>query len=205
MEWIRITKLQELRLLISSTDVVLFDMDNTLVNTDNVNNLSYKSAIHQVLGQTYDDLFNECIRINRIDVKNKLYWISDEQFNEIISIKSTLYRKHIAQTLLIPEVANFLKSASSSNRCILVSNACSDRVNQTLDFYNLKEYFYAIITKEDCIDNKNKFTSAISKFKLNPDELWVFEDEQENIEKALELNVKHLILKDNENFYYLSK
>ena len=91
--------------------------------------------------------------INQLASMMKQYGASEEdiesmneQFNEIISIKSTLYRKHIAQTLLIPEVANFLKSASSSNRCILVSNACSDRVNQTLDFYNLKEYFYQLQT-----------------------------------------------------------
>ena len=201
----KIDDLEVLRILIPQTDVIFFDMDNTLVNTDNVNNLSYKSAIHQVLGQTYDNLFDEFARINRIDVKDKLYWISDEQFNEIISIKSTLYRKHIAQTLLIPKVVNFLKSVSSSNKCILVSNACSDRVNQTLDFYNLKEYFYAIITKDDCIDWCNKFKTAIDLFSLDPTNIWVIEDEWTNINEALKLNIKHLILKDNGNFYYLSE
>lgn len=190
---------------ISPNDVLLFDMDGTLIHTDNANNIAYKSAIRDVLGEIPDDLFNNIYRIRQVDVRNAIKNISEEQFNQIVTCKNEYYKKNLSATYLIDNVVDLLKLHHKTHKCILVSDACCDRVMQTLEYFNLKNKFYAIITKEDCIDHKNKFTSAISKFKLNPDELWVFEDEQENIDKALKLNVKHLILKDNETFYYLSK
>ena len=190
---------------ISPKDVLLFDMDGTLIHTDNANNIAYKLAIRDVLGEVPDDLFNNVYRIRQVDVKNAIKNISEEQFNQIVTYKNEYYKKNLSATYLIDNVVDLLKLHHKTHKCILVSDACCDRVMQTLEYFNLKNKFYAIITKEDCIDNKNKLTSAISKFKLNPDELWVFEDEQENIDKALKLNVKHLILKDNETFYYLSK
>lgn len=190
---------------ISPKDVLLFDMDGTLIHTDNANNIAYKLAIRDVLGEVPDDLFNNIYRIRQVDVKNAIKNISEEQFNQIVTYKKEYYKKNISATYLIDNVVDLLKLHHKTHKCILVSDACSDRVIQTLEYFNLKNKFYAIITKEDCSDDEDKFTSAIRKFKLNPDELWVFEDEQENIDKALELNVKHLILKDNENFYYLSK
>ena len=180
-------------------------MDGTLINTDNANNIAYKLAIREVLGEVPDDLFNNVYRIRQVDVRNIIKNISEEQFSQIVTYKKEYYKKNISATYLIDNVVDLLKLHHKTHKCILVSDACSDRVIQTLEYFNLKNIFYAIITKENCIDNENKFTSAIRKFKLNPDEIWVFENEQENIEKALELNVKHLILKDNENFYYLSK
>lgn len=180
-------------------------MDGTLIHTDNANNIAYKLAIRDVLGEIPDDLFNNNYRIRQVDVRNAIKNISEEQFNQIVTYKNEYYKKNLSATYLIDNVVDLLKLHHKTHKCILVSDACCDRVMQTLEYFNLKNKFYAIITKEDCIDNKNKFTSAISKFKLNPDELWVFEDEQENIDKALKLNVKHLILKDNETFYYLSK
>lgn len=190
---------------ISPNDVLLFDMDGTLIYTDNANNIAYKLAIRDVLGEIPDDLFNNIYRIRQVDVRNAIKNISEEQFNQVVTCKNEYYKKNLSATYLIDNVVDLLKLHHKTHKCILVSDACCDRVMQTLEYFNLKNKFYAIITKEDCIDNKNKFTSAISKFKLNPDELWVFEDEQENIDKALKLNVKHLILKDNETFYYLSK
>lgn len=190
---------------ISPNDVLLFDMDGTLIHTDNANNIAYKLAIRDVLGEIPDDLFNNIYRIRQVDVRNAIKNISEEQFNQIVTYKNEYYKKNLSATYLIDNVVDLLKLHHKTHKCILVSDACCDRVMQTLEYFNLKNKFYGIITKEDCIDNKNKFTSAISKFKLDPDELWVFEDEQENIDKALKLNVKHFILKDNETFYYLSK
>lgn len=190
---------------ISPKDVLLFDMDGTLIHTDNANNIAYKLAIRDVLGEVPDDLFNNVYRIRQVDVKNAIKNISEEQFNQIVTYKKEYYIKNISATYLIDNVVDLLKLHNKTHKCILVSDACCDRVMQTLEYFNLKNKFYAIITKEDCSDDEDKFTSAIRKFKLNPDELWVFEDEQENIDKALKLNIKHLILKDNETFYYLSK
>ena len=190
---------------ISPKDVLLFDMDGTLIHTDNANNIAYKLAIRDVLGEVPDDLFNNVYRIRQVDVKNAIKNISEEQFNQIVTYKKEYYIKNISATYLIDNVVDLLKLHNRTHKCILVSDACRDRVMQTLEYFNLKNKFYAIITKEDCSDDEDKFASAIRKFKLNPDEIWVFEDEQENIDKALELNIKHLILKDNENFYYLSK
>ena len=180
-------------------------MDGTLIHTDNANNIAYKLAIRDVLGEIPDDLFNNNYRIRQVDVRNAIKNISEEQFNQIVTYKNEYYKKNLSATYLIDNVVDLLKLHHKTHKCILVSDACCDRVMQTLEYFNLKNKFYAIITKEDCSDDEDKFTSAIRKFKLNPDELWVFEDEQENIDKALKLNIKHLILKDNETFYYLSK
>ena len=205
MDWNKIQNLLELSSLISPTDIILFDMDNTLINTDKANNESYKSAIRQVLGQEYDDLFIDLTRICREDVKKRLCRISEKQLKDIVSMKSIIYNDNINQTSLVTDVVELLENISTTNRCILVSNACADRVNQTLKYYNLKDKFYSIITSEDCKDGCDKFDAAIGKLQLNPSDIWIIENEQKNIEIALKLNIKHLILKDNGNFYYLSE
>ena len=205
MDWNKIQNLLELSSLISPTDIILFDMDNTLINTDKANNESYKSAIRQVLGQEYDDLFIDLTRICREDVKKRLFGISEEQLKDIVSMKSIIYNDNINQTSLETDVVELLENISTTNKCILVSNACANRVNQTLEYYNLKDKFYSIITSEDCKDVCDKFDAAIRKLQLEPDSLWIIENEQKNIEIALKLNIKHLILKENENFYYFTK
>ncbi|MBE6210925.1 MAG: hypothetical protein E7130_04780 [Rikenellaceae bacterium] len=199
---VKIENLLELIPLISPTDVILFDMDNTLVNTDDINNVAYKSAIQQVLGKNYDNLFTDIVRIRREDVSNKLYWISKEQLSEIISIKSIIYKENIDQASLVIDVVELLENVSITNRCILVSNASADRVNQTLEYYNLKDKFDSMITRTDCDGNHNKFEVAINKLQLNPGNIWIVENEQKNINEALKHSVKHIILKENENIYY---
>lgn len=103
------------------------------------------------------------------------------------------------------QTLQILENISLTNRCVLVSNARADRVIQTIQYHNLSDKFCSVITKDDCLVGYNKFETAIRELQLAPSNLWVIENEQKNIDIASNLNIKHLILKDNENFYYLSK
>lgn len=87
---IEILDIQDIKRKVRAGDVLLFDMDGTLIHTNVANNIAYKRAIQYVLGQRYDALFADIGRIEREHVKERLNWVSDEGIIAIILKKKSI-------------------------------------------------------------------------------------------------------------------
>ena len=180
---------------VGADDVLLCDMDGTLIDTDSCNTTSYKAAMEVVLGSSYAELFDE-ERIERTALYSKLSWISEEQLTQIVALKEKFYAKYIDEVEIIPSTMEILKMFINANKTVLVSNARRSRVMQTLQHLHIEGLFDAIVTKDDC-NGSDKFSATISKFHLNPEKVWVFENEEAQAMDAVKagINVKHIILR----------
>lgn len=180
---------------IKEGDTILIDMDGTLINTDVCNTKAYKAAIEVVLGGDYAELL-DIARIERRVLRERLSWISEEQLANIIALKERFYTQFIDEIRIIPSTMEILNRLSRTHKVFLVTNARRGRTMQTLCHLGLGNMFDGIITKDDC-NGESKFNVALTRFNLNPQDVWVFENEEVQVMAAVTagININHIILK----------
>ena len=180
---------------IKTDDIVFFDMDGTLIDTDACNTKAYKAAIEVVLGGDFADLL-DIARIERKVLRERLSWISEEQLADIIALKEKFYTQFIDEIRIIPSTMEILNRFGETHKVVLVTNARRGRTMQTLRHLHLENSFDAIVTKDDC-NGTDKFTTAISILGLNPNKVWVFENEEVQAMTAVSagININHIILR----------
>lgn len=180
---------------IKTDDIVFFDMDGTLIDTDACNTKAYKMAIASVLGESFAQLF-DISRIERKVLRERLSWISEKQLADIIALKEKFYTQFIDEIRIIPSTMEILNRFGETHKVVLVTNARRGRTMQTLRHLHLENSFDAIVTKDDC-NGTDKFTTAISILGLNPNKVWVFENEEVQAMTAVSagININHIILR----------
>ena len=180
---------------IKTDDIVFFDMDGTLIDTDACNTKAYKMAIASVLGESFAQLF-DISRIERKVLRERLSWISEKQLADIIALKEKFYTQFIDEIRIIPSTMEILNRFGETHKVVLVTNARRGRTMQTLRHLHLENSFDAIVTKDDC-NGTDEFTTAISILGLNPNKVWVFENEEVQAMTAVSagININHIILR----------
>lgn len=118
----------------------VFDLDNTLVMTDELNNSSYNYALTQ-LGM---HPIKTHTRITRDIVFAKYPNLADFQKNKIIAIKQSYFINHINLTSLNTSLITLLRSKEAAH-CILWTSADKKRVSALLKYYDLEKRFLKIV------------------------------------------------------------
>lgn len=180
---------------VKAGDTILIDMDGTLIDTDACNTKAYKAAIEVVLGGDYAELL-DIARIERRVLRERLSWISEEQLANIIALKERFYTQFIDEISVIPSTMEILSHFAETHKVVLVTNARRGRTMQTLCHLGLGNMFDGIITKDDC-NGENKFNVALTQFHLDPQNVWVFENEETQVKTAVAagININHIILR----------
>ncbi len=188
-------RLKSLDWQVSAGDVLLFDMDGTLIDTDACNTKAYKVAIEVVLGGDYAELL-DISRIERRVLRERLSWISEKQLTDIIALKEKFYTQFIDEISIISSTMEILNRFAETHKVVLVTNARRGRTMQTLRHLHLENSFDVIVTKDEC-NGRDKFTTAISILGLNPNKVWVFENEEVQAMAAVAagININHIILR----------
>jgi beta-phosphoglucomutase len=177
---------------ITADTVLFFDMDETLIDTNIANFLSYKKAI-QTFTQFDSDLeYNPEQRFNRGVLKKTIPNLSDEVYHNIIQEKERLYQVYLPETKLNKNVADILFKYSPRNKTVLVTNCRKDRALLTLNHFGLTDKFSSIFFRNinDNETKENKFKNAITSLDISPDSIIVFENEKEEIADAIEAGIK---------------
>lgn len=183
----KIDALRDLDLRIKSTNVLFFDMDDTLVDTNVANFLSYKEAIQQVIHQDIDISYNPKERFNREVLKKEIPNITKAEYENIIELKNELYIKHLPKTKLNNIAAEILEKYSKTNKTILVTNCREDRALMTLKYHGLIDKFsQKFYQKNTDNGNKlNKYDYALINLTISPTTVLVFENEKSEISAAI--------------------
>lgn len=121
----------------------VFDLDNTLIYTDLLNNISYNYALN-LLGLSKIENFK---RITKQIVFEKYAHLDNEIINKIIEIKKKHYIDNLDCTRPNQLLINFLKEQNNEH-CILWTSAEEWRVLAILEYYNIKSKFKKIIFSE---------------------------------------------------------
>ncbi len=172
---------------INSADVLFFDMDGTLVNTNFGNYLSYKKAIQSVTQSETDIPYNPSQRFNRDVLKNAIPNLTETEYERIIQEKEQYYNDYLPETKLNKMIADILVKYSKTNRTVLVTNCREDRALLTLNYYGLTDKFSNIFYRQiaDNVNRINKYENAISCLNISAQSVIVFENEKPEIDDAL--------------------
>ncbi|SFK15570.1 Phosphoglycolate phosphatase, HAD superfamily [Desulfomicrobium apsheronum] len=172
---------------IKNDDVIFFDLDGTIVETNYANYLSYKEAINTIYKKNQNIEYNPSERLTRNSLHKLLGKISPFEYNKIIQYKDNNYFKYTSFTNLNKIITDTLISLSKKNKTLLVSKCKQSRVLSTLEYYNLTNYFTKIFTHEniEISNNSNKFEIAIAELNIIPSTIILFENEETEIIQAI--------------------
>lgn len=147
----------------------IFDLDNTLVYTDELNNEAYNYAL-KVLNKDTIDIDS---RITREIVFLKIKLNEDEK-KTILKIKQEYFIENIKKLKLNEQLISFLKSQNPED-CILWTKADKNRVEAILNYFDLKKYFIWIFysDKTNIINDINFMTKKLCCSKCD---LIIFDD-----------------------------
>lgn len=179
--------IQDIELRINIDNILFFDMDGTLVDTNSANYLSYKKAIQQVIQSDIDISYNPNERFNREVLKRVIPNLTKAEYEKIIQLKNKLYMEHLPETKLNDLVADILKKYSKTNKTILVTNCRKERAFMTLEYHNLIDKFSHKFyqQKTDNGNKLNKYGNALITLKISPISVFVFESEKSEITTAI--------------------
>ena len=191
--------------------ILLFDLDGTLVNTDNI----YIKVWNEILNSyniNCNKIFFDHFIKGKSDYTFLNYIISNITKKEIINIskkKDELFIKYIKEekkeNILLEGVENFLKKYKSNNIAIVTS--CNKKACEfILEYTGLIKYINLIIASEDCINHKphpEPYLKAIEFFHKNINDnknlnnIFIFEDSYAGYCSANRTNINNICLIQN--------
>ena len=162
-------------------EVILTDLDGTLCDTDEANNLAYKQAI----GYCAPHLQTPLVKRITKEVVDK--HCGDEVLTEKIQKKKIEYNSQfLDHTYLNKELIKFLIISKSTTKVYLVTKASPERVIQLLDHHNCAKLFDKIFF---CKDIHNKYQYALNEINICSKKVLVFEDDENEILHANEAGI----------------
>lgn len=170
--------MDEWQLKAKHADILIVDLDGTLVESDHANFLAYQAAILHVTGETAFQV-RPSERVTRQSLSQVLADSSGPLLEEIIARKEQIFPQYLEHTRLNRPLHQLLLS-NSNKPLILLSNACQKRADQVLQHHNLSRLFCEF---HFLGDSDNKFVTLLDRFKNK--NLLIFENDDEQIEKAL--------------------
>ena len=170
---------------ITTDQILFFDMDGTLVDTNLANFSAYKKAVDSVLQTDTNLVYNPEIRFNRSVLRANFPHLTNKELEKVIQVKESLYDEFLNVTTLIDENVEVLLKYSKSNQTYLVTNCRKDRALKTLNHFGLIDNFTNVFYRM-FDDNKkvNKFENALSILGVPPNIVIAFENEEIEIADA---------------------
>lgn len=171
---------------IAINNVLIFDLDGTLINTDKTNFLSYKEAVLKVKKIDLKLLYKNKERFTRRQLYSIIPNLKNQEYKDIIEIKNGVYCKYLHKSKMNNFVFSFIEKFSQTNTIILATNAHKDRVDMLLKYHNLIKNFNHKFYKEDYKSQQNnKFEYIVNYLNIKPHLAVVFEDDKIQIQKAV--------------------
>lgn len=137
----------------SNSLTFVFDLDNTLVETDIANNLSYMDAINIVLNTNISWDFN--LRFTRDNLYSQFPTLPQGQYNNIIKVKNDRFYAHMSETKLNTNLVKIL-GVLHNNGCntILLTNCHRTRALSVCNYYGISQFFTEKYFAEDKVRSK---------------------------------------------------
>jgi beta-phosphoglucomutase len=179
--------IKNLDLKIKTDNILFFDMDGTLVDTNFANYLSYKKAIKSVIQSDTNIAYSPSERFNRRLLNIVVPNLTNIDYDKIIQQKEVNYKDELPHSKLNKSVADILIQYSKTNKTVLVTNCREDRALMTLDYHGLTDKFSNLYFRQFSNDNEkiNKFKNAILSLNISPNLVVVFENEEIEIQDAI--------------------
>ena len=161
--------------------VFIFDMDGTLVNSDIANFNAYSEALSPTINLAQRYIAGRITRASLSELG-----VSRTMQCSIVSKKREVYSKYLKDTIKMPLACKILEIVSKTNMTILATQSEKQRAIDTLHYHNLLANFTHSVFREDLQEEQqNKYAHVVQKYNLNPQDIFVFEDNEIEIANAL--------------------
>lgn len=160
----------------------IFDLDNTLIYTNLLNNRAYNYALSKLNLKP----INGIIRLTKSIVFSH-YRLTEEEKDKILYFKKEFYLRNLKYTRPNVELISILKEQKREH-CILWTSADEWRVLLLLKYYGINNSFKEIIYSEKInIEEELKKISCI--FECGLKELIICEDNENIVNEILRLKI----------------
>ena len=170
--------------VINTANVLMFDMDGTLVDTDYANYLSYIHAIRQITQSNINSCYNPSVRFTREQLLKAIPTLSNMEYEAITTLKNDLYANYLHETAINESITEILKRYSKTKQIILVTNSRKERACETLKYHGLLGRFNYMFCQQPHGEIKNKYEYAVTSMQINPASVVVFENETTEVNAA---------------------
>jgi len=168
---------------------LVFDLDGTLINTDEANFLSYQEAIKNVKNIDLKSIYNDNERFTREKLNLVIPNLTVQEFKKIVKLKTNIFQKNLKYTVLNISVLEILNKFSKINNMILATNSHKTKADLLLNYYGLFNIFDKKYYKESYINQDNKYQYIIDDLNINLNDIIIFEDNHNEICKAIDLGI----------------
>ncbi len=187
----------------------LFDLDGTLVLTDDIYFNVWKTILSQFNIELNDDIFKTYIQGNNdLFVLNSLLSNVNINYNDLSTLKDNLFIEHISNIKLIDGAFDFLLLVKNSGHNIGIVTNCNRNVAEfILNYTKLKSIIDIIIIGNECEKSKpypDPYLEAIKKLNTTSDTTFIFEDSKTGLLSGKNVSPKGLIAINNCNFNQLT-
>lgn len=190
----------------------LFDLDGTLVNTDDI----YTNVWNEIM-KNYDltidsDFFNFFIQGKNdiLFMKEIFPDINVKEIDEISDIKDELvirYLKNSCDTDIFVDGAEQFINENKNRRMCVVTSCNKKSAEYILKHTKISDYMQFVLASEDCSKhkpNKEPYEQAINILKCNKEKCTIFEDSYSGYKSALTLGgTKICIILNNNSSQYI--
>lgn len=195
--WRTVPNLTMLESTYPNVNYCLFDLDGTLIDSENVHMSGLKKAIKACGGPDYsiEDLMKEFIGMTDSDCFNKLSnkLSKDITINRFLEIKgqeciSELKELHANKGLLTRAVENLLKEIQESENWSMALVTASEKsfMEAALDIMG-RDFFKFTLCATDTPRSKpfpDPYLEAMKRFEINAKDCIIFEDSETGLEAA---------------------
>lgn len=177
---------------IKKTKAFLFDLDGTLVITDDVYFDVWKDILKNYNLDLTEELFNHYIKGNSDKyVINKLLLKNHITLENISKQKDEGFIKNIQKIKIISGAREMLINIKKKgHKCCIVTNCNKNVAQEIIKIINVEQYIDFIISSNDCHKHKpdpEPYSIAITKYGIDKNNTYIFEDSKTGILSALSI------------------
>lgn len=183
---------------INNTHAFLFDLDGTLVITDDIYYNVWSAILARYNIFLTMDIFKSTIQGNNDQyVVNTLLRNIDISVNSLSELKDELFIKNIDKLLVINGVFDIIDEIKRNGHKICIVTNCNRRVaNKIVHHINISDKVDFVITNSDCLygkPNVEPYKRAVEKYNIKHDNCIIFEDSKSGIISGKGITPKLLV------------
>lgn len=182
---------------INNTYLFLFDLDGTLVITDEI----YFNVWSEILIQ-YNIILNNEIYKNYIQGNNDNYVLNTLLYNtinlnDLSQLKDTLFIKNINKIKIIDGIYDIINQIKVFGYKLCIVTNCNKQVAlEIIKYIKIDTFIDFIISSNDCKygkPHKEPYEKAINKYNIKNNNYLIFEDSKSGILSGKSINPKLLV------------
>lgn len=197
---------EQVNCYLNRSNLYLFDLDGTMVITDNIYLDVWNSIFKKYNIIINDILFSEYIRGKSDDDVTKFFLGNSI---DVSNIKDELFISMIDRVKIIPGIIEYLnKIKLNGHKIAIVTNCNRKACNKIIEYCHFDRYVDFVVTSSECIKTKpnpEPYLKAVQYFNSDNNKAIIFEDSKSGIISGKSIYPKYIVgVKTNHDEHFLS-